>query len=94
MTDSSLPPLLLLPLPVGDVLITLKEGLASMHNRDRLMHVAFNGIGGFPMAKVNKARQEATVQVWMSARSKRQAGADRSSMPSPSSPGDSTSEGA
>ena len=53
----------LLPLPSGDGLVTLKEGAAAMHNRDRLMHVAFNGIGGFPMAKIVKARQAASVQV-------------------------------
>ena len=47
----------------GDVLVTLREGALSIHNRDRLMHVAFNGIGGFPMAKINAARQEAAIQV-------------------------------
>ncbi len=37
-------------------MITLKEGAAAMHNRDRLMAVAFDGIGSFPMKKIIEAR--------------------------------------
>jgi hypothetical protein len=34
-----------------------------MHNRDKLMKVAFDGIGSFPLSNIIKARQTATVEV-------------------------------
>lgn len=48
--------LLLLLLP-GEVLRSMKQFAAGCHNRDQLMAVAFNGIGGLPRARIAKLQK-------------------------------------
>ena len=37
-------------------MMLVRGAAASMHNRDRLMSVAFDGIGSLPMATIDKFR--------------------------------------
>ena len=38
-------------------MVTIRQGAASMHARDGLMQVAFDGIGSLSMAVIDKHRQ-------------------------------------
>jgi len=41
----------------GDIVMHMRDFSGSMHNRDKLMSVAFDGIGGLPMATIDKFRE-------------------------------------
>lgn len=41
----------------GEVLMTMKQAAQNLHHRDRLMAVAFDGIGSLPMAVIDKYRE-------------------------------------
>lgn len=40
----------------GDIVMSMRQLARDMHHRDKLMHVAFEGIGGLPMATIEKFR--------------------------------------
>lgn len=46
-----------LPLP-GELLMAVRHYTSSLHDRDSLMNVAFEGIGSMPMAVIERCRQE------------------------------------
>jgi hypothetical protein len=42
----------------GELLITVRQHASSMHDRDRLMETAFDGVGGLPMAAIERYREQ------------------------------------
>lgn len=55
--------LVLLPPPAalpGELFMLVRQGAAAMHDRDRLLDVAFEGVGSLPMAVIDRYRQEST----------------------------------
>ena len=47
----------------GDVLETIKEAAANMHNHNKLMTMAMDGLGSFPQSRIDKIRSEESVHV-------------------------------
>lgn len=48
--------------------MVIKEGTSGMYNHNRLMRVAFDGIGPFPMKKIEQLRASCKVRAlptWM-----------------------------
>lgn len=42
----------------GELIMLVREAAASMHNRDKLMDMAFNGVGSMPMAAIDGLREQ------------------------------------
>jgi hypothetical protein len=42
----------------GELLMAVRQYTSNLHDRDNLMHVAFEGIGGMPMAVIERCRNE------------------------------------
>ena len=51
--------LLLLPFP-GELFMLVRQGAAQLHDRDKLMDTAFEGVGSLPMAVIDKYREQRT----------------------------------
>mmetsp|Transcript_23386 Transcript_23386/g.51328 ORF Transcript_23386/g.51328 Transcript_23386/m.51328 type:complete len:402 (-) Transcript_23386:579-1784(-) len=47
----------------GDIVMKMRQFASTMHHRDRLMVVAFDGIGGLPMATIEKFRDMRAAEV-------------------------------
>lgn len=42
----------------GELLMAVRQHASTMHDRDRLMETAFEGIGGLPMAAIERYREQ------------------------------------
>jgi hypothetical protein len=42
----------------GELLMAVRQHASSMHDRDRLMETAFDGIGSLPMAAIERYREQ------------------------------------
>jgi hypothetical protein len=42
----------------GELVMAVRHATSNMHDRDDLMHVAFDGIGSMPMAVIERCRHE------------------------------------
>src|SRR5437868_743764 len=40
----------------GDIVMKMRQAAATMHHREKLMNMAFEGIGGLPMATIDRFR--------------------------------------
>lgn len=47
----------------GEIMMRLRSAASTMHQRDILMATAFDGIGGLPMATIDKYRDLKTKEV-------------------------------
>ena len=45
------------PPPPGDIVMHMRKLTGTIHNRDKLMGIAFDGIGSLPMATIDKFRE-------------------------------------
>ncbi|WIA29030.1 hypothetical protein OEZ86_011544 [Tetradesmus obliquus] len=47
----------------GELLMAVRQHASTMHDRDRLMETAFEGIGGLPMAAIERYREQRSAEV-------------------------------
>lgn len=44
--------------PAGELLMAVRQHASTMHDRDGLMEVAFEGVGSLPMAVIERYREQ------------------------------------
>jgi hypothetical protein len=45
---------------LGELFMLVRQGAAQLHDRDKLMDTAFEGVGSLPMAVIDKYREQRT----------------------------------
>eukprot|EP00879_Flechtneria_rotunda_P013690 GHRR01014300.1.p1 GENE.GHRR01014300.1~~GHRR01014300.1.p1 ORF type:complete len:277 (+),score=140.82 GHRR01014300.1:249-1079(+) len=55
----------------GELLMAVRQHATTMHDRDRLMHTAFEGVGSLPMATIERYRDQRAAEVEAAVRDRR-----------------------